>query len=419
MPSKKIIPKKSHKLEYILLTLILIFALFLRLYALGDAPFWIDESISAVKSINILHGQASIWPDDRANLFQYIQAGFLAFSQTDAAARLVSVLFGLLTIFLAFKIGKEYSNSGGIIAALFTAVFYLEVFFSRQARMYQMFQFFFFLTLYLLYKSKEKPNYLYFSLISFFITLNTHLEGLILAPFMIIYILIFNKKQRLWAIVPAIPLVQKAIATLSLSAGDSAIAANYASQYLSYTGNMTYLLILFIPGLVWAFIKNKKLTSLIILPCIFALAGVFSLETFALRYAYFFALPLILYASLLFAFLYDKYGKLILLPIIILLIVPSNIFYHGTYINVLQPTSGTLNDASAPITDYKNLPLDVRAQIMSNDSLLLSYFSSNVEWYLKKPDFVLPFSLDGRGQDQISLNLKDGRIVDRYSEAPI
>ncbi|MEI6731287.1 MAG: hypothetical protein WCK90_01260 [archaeon] len=57
---KKTLPKKSknklksHKLEYILLTLILIFALFLRLYALGQAPFWIDESISAVKSVQIL-----------------------------------------------------------------------------------------------------------------------------------------------------------------------------------------------------------------------------------------------------------------------------------------------------------------------------------------------------------------------------
>jgi hypothetical protein len=61
---------------------------------------------------------------------------------------------------LAYFIGKEYSKSGGIISALFFAVFYLEVFFSRQARYYQLFQLAFFASLYFLYKSKENPKWL-------------------------------------------------------------------------------------------------------------------------------------------------------------------------------------------------------------------------------------------------------------------
>jgi len=48
---------KNVNLEYYLLGLILIFALFLRVYALGTPPLWIDESISAVASKSIInHG---------------------------------------------------------------------------------------------------------------------------------------------------------------------------------------------------------------------------------------------------------------------------------------------------------------------------------------------------------------------------
>ncbi|MBS3143288.1 hypothetical protein J4446_00200 [Candidatus Woesearchaeota archaeon] len=36
----------NKKVEITLLAAILLFAFFIRIYALGNAPFWIDESIS-------------------------------------------------------------------------------------------------------------------------------------------------------------------------------------------------------------------------------------------------------------------------------------------------------------------------------------------------------------------------------------
>ena len=161
---------KKINLEYLLLTIILIFACFLRVYKLGVPPFWIDEGISTIASLNILEKGLPILDSGvlygRAYLFHYLQAFFLLFGQTDFLARFASVIFGLLTILLAYKIGKEYSKSGGIISALFMSVFYLEVFYSRQARFYQLFQLMFFLSIYLLYKSKDNPKWLYLSLIS-------------------------------------------------------------------------------------------------------------------------------------------------------------------------------------------------------------------------------------------------------------
>jgi len=42
------------RIEYVLLTLILLFGLFLRLYQLSNAPLWVDESISAETAKQIL-----------------------------------------------------------------------------------------------------------------------------------------------------------------------------------------------------------------------------------------------------------------------------------------------------------------------------------------------------------------------------
>ncbi len=410
------------KRESIILVAILLFATFLRLYSLGNAPLWVDESISSITALKITQTGLPFFDSGmlnaRAYIFHYLQSFFLLFGQTDFLARIISVIFGVLTVFLTYKVGKEYSDSGGIISALFMAVFYLEVFYSRQARMYQMFQFFFFLTIYLLYKSKEKPKYLYFTIISFLITLDTQIQGLILAPFIIAHILMYNRKKWGFTVIPALTLLWKALPTASLSAGSGEVAINYASRYASYTTNMVYLLVLFVPGVVWSYLKNKRLTILIVGSSVITLIGVFSLQTFALRYSYFFVFPLVLYSGLLMAYLYDKYGKLIIIPILIILIIPSNLFYPNTYTNVLNPINYNINDASAPYTDYKAVPQEVISELKSNTTLI-SYFALDLEWYVRKPDYALPFSMNGIGLDQISHNRTDGVVVDRYSGAKI
>lgn len=430
---------KKIKLEYILLAIILIFGLFLRVYALGNPPLWVDEAISASVSKNILIKGVPIldsgWHYNSAYVLHYSIAFFMLFGQNEFWARFPSIIFGLLTILLAYVIGKEYSKTGGIISALFFSVFYLEVFFSRQARFYQLFQLAFFASLYFLYKSKEKPVYLIPAIALFFLALDTHLEALILAPFFILHILYYNKKQWFASILPAIPLINKLIPASKLSALQTQTTINYASNYYSFAHNMRYLLILFIPGLIWSFFKTsetsvsdsaqnsknsdkKRLTALILLPSIITLIGIFTLKTFALRYSYFFVFPLVLYSSLLLSFLYEKYGKIMLISIFLLLIFPSNLFFPSTYVNIIKPIDYNFNDYSAPYTDYKAVPANIINELKSN-TILISYYSPDVEWYIRKPDYVLPFSMDGRGNDQISMNNSKEEIVDMYSGALI
>jgi len=403
--------KKDINWKFIGLIVILCFAFFLRIYSLGNPPLWVDESISVNNAKSIMDNPFSY--QNGAYFLHYLMAFFMLFGQSEFFARLVSVLAGLATIVLAYFIGKEYSKSGGIISALFFSVFYLEVFFSRQARYYQLFQLAFFLSLYLLYKSKDKPILLYPALISFIVAIDTHLEGLILSFFFITHILIYNRKKWFLSIIPAVPIVNRFLGAVALS---SVQKSNQALNYLGKVRSIYYLLILFIPGVIWAFIKKKRLTLLIVLPSVLTLLGVFSLEVFAFRYVYFFVFPLILYTSLLFSFLYDKYGKLMIIPIAVLILMPSNLFYTQSYTNIILPVDYQFRDSSAPTTDYKNLPIELKDQI--KDGVLISYFSSDVEFYLKKPDYVVPFSMDGRGTDQISFNSSEG-LVDRYSGAPI
>jgi len=418
---------KEINLEYFLLAIILVFGFFLRVYNLGIPPLWIDEAISTITGLNILEKGFPIFDSGmlygRAYLFHYFQAFFLLFGQTDFLARFASVIFGLLTVVLAYFIGKEYSKSGGIISALFMSVFYLEVFYSRQARFYQLFQLMFFLSLYLLYKSKENfakpkfsknnPKWLYASLISLFITINTQIAGLVLAPFFILHILIYEKKWRRYlSILPGIPLVQKFLPVKGLTSNSTISTISYFSKYTAQTSNMIYLLILFIFGCVWGFMKKKRLTLLLITPSIILLIGVFALKTFALRYAYFFVFPLILYSSLFISFLYEKYGKIMLIAIFFLLIIPSNIFFPHTYVNMIKPVDYNYNDYSAPEINLKEIPLELEEKIKNNK--LLSLFSPSVERYVKKPDYVFPFSMTGIGDDSVSYG-----EVDVYSGAKI
>jgi hypothetical protein len=404
------------RLEVYALIAIILLGAFLRLTYLSAPSLWVDEAISVDIAQNAQNGlpQTSGGQYRSAYVLHYSMGIAMFFSNSEAGARFISVLAGLATIVLAFFIGKEYSKSGGIIAALFTSIFYLEVFFSRQARYYQLFQLAFFLSLYLLYKSKETKWLIYPAILVLFIAIDTHLQGLLLTFFFIGHILLYNNKWL--AILPTLPLLQKLIPTTSLASGSPETATNLASQYISYTTNSFFFIILAIPGLIWSFFKNKRLTTLLIVPAIITLAGVFTLETFAFRYAYFFIFPIILFSSLFLAYMYDTYGKGIIVAIILIAVLPSNILLPYTYATMLVPTTAQFYDPSAPYNDYKTIPEDVLLDMQN--TTLISYFAPDVQFYIKKPNYVLPFSLDGRSEDQISIT-KNNQTIDRYSGAPI
>jgi len=399
------------------LILILIFAFFIRIYSLGIPTLWVDEATSSMSSKLILEKGLPIFDSgllySRAYLFHYSQAFFFLFGVNDFNARLPSVIFGLLTIILIFFVGNEYSKNCGIISALLTSVFYLEVFFSRQARFYQLFQLLFFSSLYFLYKGKKNKKLFYLSLVLMLLCISVQIEGLVLAPVFIFYILYFYKgKLKYFSIVPMLPLIKKFFGAVGLSSGSAGVFKNYAEDYFLFSMNFLYLLLFSALGLIIGLFKKKELTLLLLIPALATLLGIFTLPVFAFRYAYFFVFLLILYTAVLFSFLIDKYGKLIWISVFLLIIIPSNLFLTYNATNIILPIDNNFNDYSSPYTDYKNVNLNLTEKPM------ITYFSSDFEWYFKKPDYVLPFSMNGLGHDQISIN-KSGELVDKYSGAKI
>ena len=118
--SKKLfsIGKFNFSVEYFILILILIFAFYLRIMFLGAPAFWVDESISAIASKNILEKGVPVFDSGgfygRALVYHYSEAlSLLVFGLNDFAARFPSVIFGILTVLLAFFVGREYSKKAG------------------------------------------------------------------------------------------------------------------------------------------------------------------------------------------------------------------------------------------------------------------------------------------------------------------
>ncbi len=378
------------------IVLILLYALILRVYHLGASPLWFDETISSLASKKIVEKGIPILDSglfySRALVFHYIQAIFIAFfGPNDFAVRFVSVLFGLGTVLLAFFIGKEFNKETGIIAALFTAFLFLEVVYSRQARFYQAFQFLFFLTIFLLYKSKKNKKYAYLASISLLITVQTQIAGLVLVPFFLFVFYKEHKDLKLF-IIPI--LVSLYFGSSLLGLGATSTGSVYAEEYTSKIFNsLRAFAIISLLGIPYAYKINKRMLYLLLLPSLIMFSGLFFVKVFALRYAYFVTLSIILFVSAVFSNIY-KTNKLIGVAVVILAILyPSNLFFDYNYITVIKPEIISSYTSTEPVIDYESINQSTKQLILNNPLVVLS--SPGVEWYLKKPDYIIPFSLNG------------------------
>ncbi len=380
----------------ILLVLILLFALILRVYALGKAPMWVDETISSLAATKILENGLPMFDSGmlytRALLFHYMQAFFILFSHTDFAARLVSVFCGLATVLLAFYIGKQFNNATGLTAALLTAVFFLEVLYSRQARFYQLFQLLFFLTIFLLYKSKESKKYAWFASLALLLTVQTQIAGLVLVPFCLLFFYLDHKDWKL-LIIPAALGAYYGFSFLSISTSTS-LASIYAETYSTIIYNkLRGFFFISMLGIPFAFRSNKRLLFLVLLPSLVLFTGLFFVKVFAVRYAYFVILTVIILIAVIFSYIAKHNKILFVLALTFAIIYPSNLFFDYGYLTVIKPIDTYSSLQTEPVIDYKSLGESVRKEIETKP--IVTIWTPGVEWYLKKPDYFIPFTLNG------------------------
>ena len=133
MPSKRI--------DYILLTVIMLVAAVLRLWKLGQVPFMHDEFSALLRTrFDNFHDfiQQGIMPDSHPIGVQLFLWGWVKlFGWSEFWVKLPFALMGIGSIYLIYLIGQQWFNRKvGLLSAAFFAVSQFTVFYSQYARPY-------------------------------------------------------------------------------------------------------------------------------------------------------------------------------------------------------------------------------------------------------------------------------------------
>jgi hypothetical protein len=161
---------------------------FLRMWQLNSLGFNSDEAVYAGQGAAIAADPTlkEIFPIFRAHplLFQFVLAlGFHFSSVSDLLGRMLSVVFGLATLYLIYQLGALlYGRKAGLIAALFVALMPYHVIVTRQVLLDGPMVLFSTLALYMLarFATTQHPAWLYAAGASMGLTFLTKETGLVL-----------------------------------------------------------------------------------------------------------------------------------------------------------------------------------------------------------------------------------------------
>lgn len=187
--------------------LILLLGLVLRLISLNQS-LWLDEAINtlAVKHysfINLItqYARADFHPP---GWFIILWSWTKLFGYSEVAVRMPSVIFGVLTIWIMYLIGKKFASKElGLIAALLLAINPLHIYYSQEARMYAMATLAVAINIFLLSKliKGEKLNLFLLVLSNIFVLMSDYVAYFIF-PAQFVFLLFYQKKLlKEWLIV--------------------------------------------------------------------------------------------------------------------------------------------------------------------------------------------------------------------------
>lgn len=122
--------------------LIVLIGLALRLFGLASESLWLDEVITAERVYENL-GQILVgWDSETQGPLYYvwIKCWGLMFGTDEWTLRIWSVVWGTLTIWYTYLLGRQlFTRTGALLAALFMAVHPFAIHYSQEARPYALF----------------------------------------------------------------------------------------------------------------------------------------------------------------------------------------------------------------------------------------------------------------------------------------
>jgi len=153
-----------------LLVLILLLGFSLRLVRLEDKEMWYDEAFAVLYAEkepgSIIYGTVTPVEGAAADihplLYYFFLHGWMGLGQSPFVIRFSSVVFGLLTLGLVFRIARELFDAHvGLLAAALTAISPFHIWYSQEARMYSLLCLLTLLSVYLFIKACKDGKWLH------------------------------------------------------------------------------------------------------------------------------------------------------------------------------------------------------------------------------------------------------------------
>lgn len=184
-------PKKNYPNQLLILSLIILLGIILRLYRLHESNFWFDEASGTCNAVNFLRFITAPVYNYRPVYLFLLNRWIGIFGISVFATRLLSVLFGVGSIFMTYKIGKELFNSKiGLISSFILSISCFHIYHSRQVRPESLLLFLILLSFFSFIKflSQKKLIYLTFNLLLNILVIYTHPFGFSVALIQVFYI---------------------------------------------------------------------------------------------------------------------------------------------------------------------------------------------------------------------------------------
>ncbi|PKL69640.1 MAG: glycosyl transferase [Methanomicrobiales archaeon HGW-Methanomicrobiales-1] len=284
--TKNVVSLVTHSRYAQSLIILTIFGLLLRFYNLGLNSLWLDEASTntfAIMSIPDIW-KATAGGEFNPPLFYWLEHLMLVFGNNEFTLRFIPALLGVLTIPLIYFAGKEFMDRNvGIIAAAAFAFSPFLIYYSQEARAYSMMLFFVAFALVFYFKAlktNDLKNWALFGILSA-LAFWSHFYAFVIIASLILYALFLqveNFRKNLQNIkmialsivvfvVLCFPLILLAI---QLFATRTSSAPAFGIQGLGIISEtfrelsgfsdipMFLLLILFIIGIIQAFLIDKK-----------------------------------------------------------------------------------------------------------------------------------------------------------------
>jgi len=189
-----------------LVILIIVAGLFIRMYHLGQESLWMDEGHSIrVASLSLPHIIGNLSGDFHQPLYFIVLHGWInIFGDSEFSARFLSVLCGVLSIWMIFRVGRLlFDKETGILSGVLLCVSGFNIYYSQEVRMYSPVTFLTLLSMYYFIKLLQQKSflnsgkYLLFTALLFY----THHVGIYIIAAQNIYVvtsaLFFSKSSEI------------------------------------------------------------------------------------------------------------------------------------------------------------------------------------------------------------------------------